>query len=56
MYLRRVRERLVRGYYRSLVALHSDLTTLLANCAEYNNPDSHIVACARDLVEARSSG
>ena len=51
MCLRLVRERLVQRFYRSGQALQNDVTTILTNCSEYNDPHSFIVTCARRSFE-----
>ena len=51
MCLQLVRERLVNHFYRSVAAIQNDISTILANCCEYNDPQSFIVTCARRLVK-----
>ena len=51
MCLQLVRERLVNDFYRSGTAIQNDISTILANCCEYNDPQSFIVTCARRLVK-----
>ena len=42
--------RLRGGYYRAAAALRADVLALAANAEAYNEPDSAVVAAARDLV------
>ena len=51
MCLQLVRERLANDFYRSGTAIQNDISTILANCCEYNDPQSFIVTCARRLVK-----